>query len=749
MNETNHKSNFLSHLFSLDRPRPLWLERLFLAVIVVLAIVPPALIMADRWMHVLAPAILYDIWCTNQVLCSSPLPSYFLIIFACMILLTGLIFLQRKHVNVVNEEAHSPIVIAPVGSGQRRIGYGYIAFSLVGFAYIVGKSLITKSIPGWDLVYAWIGFVFGCLLISYSLEAFKADWKVNADFYLALLIGHLGIVGLMVGLYGKPDLLWSAIVLFVLAGVNLWRFRGRVPWIYWIALLALVGFCLEINGWQTAVVGDEYNFLLTAINMADRMNYRELGNYIFLSDNLGAKYPFFPSVIQAISMKFMGSENFGWRFSNVYLCALSVGFFYYFCRSFLAKKISLIAAFLFASSSYVMSFSKVGYDNLQALFALSLTLAMVAWTIRSQSKLAFASLGTALALCFYVYPAALYVVPLPLIFLFFYYSPFEKQRAVNWGIMFSVWLALIFPLMLQPGYWHGKVAGTLFNQPTLVQTASALINHFVSTLVYSLLSYLYIFNESHFITSSYVDPLTGAFFLIGLPVLVFQAKRQRFPLFILFTYFFFVFVVGTTHDRDFPPNTRMFLLIPIYALIAAWGISWAWEQIKSITTLSQRFSTIFISLFFILVFSLNLYQAYPLSHYRFANQSGFESLFLRVARQVSSIEKRSTKTFAVIVDEEWGVDGLLMLQKGYPELAYVKIEQIRIKMPPVPEEYAMMLRDRNTFVFFFAGMDQSWYKPLDEQMRKYSKEPCEITTSIGARRFTLYHDPDYLQACNP
>jgi hypothetical protein len=705
--------------------------------------------MAERWLQVLAPATFYDIWCTNQILCNSPLPSYFLIIFACMILLTGLIFIQRKCVNVVSEEVQSPLMIAPVGPGQRRIGYGYIAISLIGFVYIVVKSLSMQTIPGWDLVYAWLGFVFGSLFITLPLESLKATWKVNADFYLALLLAHLSLVGLMVGLYGKPDLLWSSILLFLLAGLNLWRFRTRMPLIFWITSLALAGFCLEINSWRTAVVGDEYNFLLTAIKMADRMNYSELGNYIFLSDNLGAKYPFFPSFIQAVFMKFLGSENFGWRFSNVYLCALSVGFFYYFCRSFLTKRVSLITAFLFASSSCIMSFSKIGYDNLQALFALSLTLAMAAWTIRSQTRLAFVCLGSALALCFYVYPAALYVVPLPLILLFFYYSPFDRQRAWNWGIMLTVWAALIFPLFLQPGYWQGKVAGTLFNQPALVQTVSAMIYHFVSTFIYSLLSFLYIFNESHYITSSYVDPLTGVFFLIGLPVLVFQARRQRFPLFILFTYFFFIFVVGTTHDRDFPPNTRMFLLIPIYALIAAWGVCWVWEQIKSFIPLTHRLSLVLIGVFVTLVAGLNLYQAYTLSNFRYAPRQSFESLFLRVAKQVGSIEKRSTKTFAVIVNDEWGVDGLLMLQQAYPELAYVKIEQIRINEPPVPDEYAVMLRDKNTVVFFFAGMDPSWYKPLDEQLRGFKKEPCEITTSTGDRRFTLYHDPALLQACNP
>jgi hypothetical protein len=396
-----------------------------------------------------------------------------------------------------------------------------------------------------------------------------------------------------------------------------------------------------------------------------------------------------------------------------------------------------------------MSFSKIGYDNLQALFAFSLSSAVSAWAIRSQSKLAFVSLGSVLALCFYVYPAALYVVPLPLIFLFLYYSPFDRQKASNWAIMLLVCVCMIFPLMLQPNYWLEKVAGTLFNQPALLRSLPVLINHFVTTFLYSLLSFLYIFNESHFVASSYVDPLTGSLILIGLPVLIFEARRQRFPLFVLFMFIYFVFVIGTTHDRDFPPNTRMFLLIPIYTLIAAWGCIWVWEHIGLIYEIKRWFSLVLIGLFFSLLIGLNLYQAYPLSHVRLTTDQSFETQFVRMAKEVNTIEKRSTKTFVVIDNEKWDIVGLGMLQQVYPEFAYIKIDQIKLLEPDIPDEYALLLKDRNTFIIFSAGLDQSWLNPLDKQLRAYNKKPCTIPTYSGNNHFTYFRDTSLMPDCYP
>lgn len=731
-----------------NQSSPPWLDKLILALIIILAIIPTGLVVADRWLEILDPKVFYNLWCASETLCSFKMPSYFLIIFACIVLLTGLIYIQRKRVPVVFEETYRRIVYTPLIIGQKRLGYVYIGISSIAFIAILINCLVTSTLPDWNLVYTWLVFIFGFMLITISLESIKSRFTEEADYNLALLLAHLSIIALMVGLYGKTDLLWSTAVLLLLALFNLWRYRRRIPPIYWIVSLALIGFCLQIDDWRTAVVGDEYNYLLTAIDMAEKWSYTTLGNHIFLA-NRNASYPFFPSLFHAITMKFLGEDNLGWRFSNAYLGAISVGFFYYFCRSFLSKRISLITAILFASSSYIMSFSKIGYDNLQALFAFTLSAAAGAWAIRSQTKLAFVCLGSALALCFYVFPAALYVVPLILIFLFLYYSPFDKHKVQNWGLMFTVWMAMIFPLLVQPSYWNGKIAGTLFNQPALVNSVPVLVNHFITTFVYSLFSFLYLFKESHFVASSYVDPLTGSLMLIGLPVLFFQAKRQRFPLFILFTFFYLVFVIGTTHDRATPPNTRMFLLIPIYTLIAAWGVVWVWDLIGSVKPVSQRSSHIIIGLFISLVVGLNLYQAYPLSHNRFVYQQSYEAVFIRAAKQISPIERHTVKTFVVIVDNTWGVNGLQMLQQAYPELAYIKIEQINISKPIIPDEFVPLLKARNTFIFFFAGMDQSWLKPLDEQIRGYSKKPCTLYSLFGFKPFVYYRDTSLQPTCSP
>jgi hypothetical protein len=724
-------------------------RKIMLVAVIILALIPPALVMADRWLGIIRTDVLNEIWCYYWYLCSSPVPSYFIIIFICLIALPFLIFALRNQTIAVIENTIQHGDLRAVSRTQSLVGLGYQVISTLGFIIIVVKCLSTKTIPGWELIYVWLGFMVGCLIETVAIESFQVFWKTNGEFWLALLIAHASIVGLMVGIYGKPDLLWSTIVLAVLAGANLWRFRQRVPCIFWIMSLAIAVFTIEINGWWTAAVGDEYIFHQQAWHMADRMSYQEVGRIVFSSDSLGGQYPYFSSFVQVIFMKFLGSESFGWRFSNIYLSSLAVGLFYYFCKTFISKHVSLIAAFLFAVSSCIMSFSKIGYDNLQSLFALTLVLAIAAWILKSGLKLAYVCLGSALALCFYVYPAALYAIPLPLILLVIYGFPRNREKISKWILMIFVCLSIIFPLMMQPGYWAAKVAGTLFNQPAILQTTSNLVTHFGQNLFYSFFSFLYVFAESHFITSSYVDPLSGASLLIGLIVLIIQARRQRFPLFILFTFIFFVFVIGTSHDRQYPPHTRMFLLIPIYMLIAAWGIAWVSGSIKQQFVLNNRI-VMFAPLVLALVLTvLNLYQAYPLSHYRFAHTEMIESLFVRLSERVQAAEPRTTKTYAVILDKNWSVDGFLMLQKVYPHLAWAQIKQVQISEPLLPDSSKPMLSDRDTIVIIMPWMNPEWVKTLDGQIRELGKESCDVLSYTGRRLTTLYHAPNLPQACFP
>ncbi len=146
---------------------------------------------------------------------------------------------------------------------------------------------------------------------------------------------------------------------------------------------------------------------------------------------------------------------------------------------------------------------------------------------------------------------------------------------------------------------------------------------------------------------------------------------------------------------------------------------------------------------------LNLYQAYPLSHYRYAHTQMIESLFIRLSENVQAAEPRTTKTYAVILDENWSVEGFQMMQKAYPHLAWAQIKQVQISEPVLPESSKPMLMDRDTIIIIMPWMDADWVKALDAPLRELGKEPCEVLSYTGKRLTTLYHAPNLPQACYP
>ena len=688
------------------RPELRALSILFITII--LAVVPPALVMADRWFGLLYPSVKRDVWCQLPDSLGTCLPPYFLIVFACAVGLLILMFFQRSEAVVV-ENSTIFLEIPLRGQAQNRVGLYFIIGSSAGFALIVFFSLPGHYYPGWSLVMLWLSFLAGCFLRAFNLKSTLAFCKRNSEFWISILLAHVSIIAILWGYFGQPQFFWATVVLLVLAIANLWRFRQRVPLIFWVVSLALIVYTININGWWTAIVGDEYVFYDFARQLSEKTSFLELGTVLFKADGAYGTHPYFSSLLQAIPMMFLGHENFSWRFSSLYICSLGVGLFYSFCKTFISKRLSLFAAFLLAVSSYIMSFGKIGYNNLQAFFAITLALAVTAWALRSRLPLAFACLGSSLALCFYVYPAALYVLPLPFLLLILYDPPLSRPAAWRWAIMIIVSVAMIYPLMLQPIYWQTKMAGTFLNRTDLLQSFSATLVHFVNNVIYAFFSFLYIPVESHFVVSSYLDPLTSVLFLIGFCLLLFQLRHQRFALFVMLALVFFLFSVGASHDRETPPNTRMFLFLPLYALIAVWGVAWIEQKIRQAFSSGAGISIVLMPILLIAITGLNLYQAYPLSHNRTRYESlqTFETLFIRLSQYVYMAEPSIPKNYAVIVNEASDIDGLLEFQKVYPHLVWAQFYPIGITEMTPPDSSLSLMTERNTIIILAPG----WTRP--------------------------------------
>lgn len=724
-----------------------YVEGLLLILIILAASLPPALVVADRWLGIIHPHILSSIWCRSDFLCKSMVPSYFLIIIGCTILLPILFIFLRNKTGVVIEKDTPRETLTSTDMAQARIGLAYQVVSIGFMLFFAAQSFFNQELPGWGMLYAWLGLITGALLSHVPIKPAIRWWEISGAKWMAILLAHGGLIGLLIGIYGKPDLVWAAVAMALLTGANLWRFRRDVPGIFWVMSLALVVFSMDINSWMTSVVGDEFSFHETAYRMSDILDYQELGKIIFRADGAHTSHTYVSSLLQVISMKFLGSENFGWRLSNPYQCSLAVGLFYYFCSTFISKKQSLVTAFLFSISSYIMAFSKIGYNNLQALFALTFVLATAAWIIRSGSRLSYVVLAYGLAYCFYAYPAALYAIPLPLILLIMYRPPRDMPTIKNWLWMISICLLMISPLLTQSEYWASKLTGTTLNQPSIFGSLVSVVTHFGSNFLFAFYSFLYTFAESHFIAASYVDPLTAVFFLIGICVAVFQSRGQRFPLFILFVYVYFLLVIGTSHDRQYPPHTRMFMIIPIYALIGMWGLCWLRDQFLQHWSIPGSISRILQISLAMLLIGLNLYQAYPLSQQRYANNQSIEMLFVRISQNIERIEPRQPKNYMIIADENWGVTGFLMIQKAYPHLAWAEMHEIQLSEPELPATSIPLLSERNTVIILMPWMEPEWVRKLETQIRDLDKVPCEVTMFGGSRLTTMFLSPDMSWAC--
>jgi 4-amino-4-deoxy-L-arabinose transferase-like glycosyltransferase len=736
----------LEHTNSIEK----LLSVLVLGAIVFFAAVPSWLVVRDRWLGDQAIALRYRAaWCRVGFLCQTALPAYFAFIFACFFGLLMLMLVQEKWPQAVLSSSFEPTSqpAARIGLTQRRISSVALLIATAGFAGVFLNGVIRHVVPGWDLVAVLLAFVFGRLLREWPIEDMANAWRRNVGPVVAVLLAQIALVVFLARTFSVTGFSWVVTFALLLAVVNLLRYYRRVSPIVWIVSLALVLYTFNINAWWFSVVGDEFTFFTVAREIAEKQSLSFIGSQLFIGQTVYGAHPYFSSLLQAIPMKLFGSHNLGWHLSSLYLSAVAVGLFYLFFKTFVSGRVALIAAFFLAVSHYIMAFGKIGYNNLQALFAMSLALCVAAWAMRTKRSIAFVMLGLACGLCFYVYPAALYALPVVGLLLLFYFPPASRLALRRWSVLAMSLFMLVFPLFLQPGYWQAKVAGTLLYNPQVVRSTSTIIAHFATNLAYSFFSFVYVPEESHFVTVSYLDPLTAVFAFIGIACLLRWGWRERFTKFLLVGFAVLLFLVGASHDRTFPPTTRMFLLLPWFALIAAFGLTWLVERGKQVG-LSRLPLAGLVAPVLVTVIGLNVYQAYTLSWQRMTGLQNVESLFLRLAMHVQDVVAEPPKTFIIVTDSQWGIGGLQMLQQVYsippsPE----QLKQVTVAGPSFSEADRSIIADRNALVIIQPRMDTLWRELLESSLEKLDKVPCGIKTTNGTLRFTLWHSPELARVC--
>jgi len=723
---------------------------LLIAATLLLAALPPWLVVWDRWLGrpLTSPAV-KQLWCKVAFLCDSALPPYFLLVFACFLGVLVLVWWNKYNpVVVLRESPVAPTVRADqrVSLGQSRLGRAMLLFSGMALAIIILRAASVGKVPGWELALALLTYLLGWLLLEISLADVLVAWRQNRDIFLSLVLGHLALVGFLANASSLDGASWLFPVLLALAFLNLLRHVRQVHPLFWIISLALVFCTLQINAWWFAVAGDEYAFFHVAKRILERESLAVVGTKLFHGLEVYGSHPYLSSLIQAVSMKLLGISNFGWRFSSIYLSAISIGMFFLFFRTFAPRDTALLASVFLGSSHYLMNFAKIGYNNLQALFAMSLALWATAWALKTKRQLAFAVLGLAIGFCFYVYPAALYVIPIPGLFLLVYAPPRSRRAVSGWVILIVSALLCMFPLFLQPDYWHSKLTGTFLGSLDSVQQVGTAPGDFASSLLHASWSFVYATRESHFVAASHVDPLSAALVIVGLAYLLKLVPKTRPALLLILSFAVLLVLAGASHGARLPPTTRMFLLLPWLALFAAVGLTWIQEQIRRLLGKQWPMAS-FTLVVLTVVIGLNLYQAYSLSPLRMERYQNEVTLYLRMAMQAQQ-QSDTLPTFVFITDPTWSPQGISdNLHPVYFPVSPPQLVSVIVTDMNIPDAARPLISDPNSVVVIKPWLEEGWKAALEASLRSLGKSPCDIKTLTGRVRFQLWHSGGWTALC--
>ncbi len=252
---------------------------------------------------------------------------------------------------------------------------------------------------------------------------------------------------------------------------------------------------------------------------------------------------------------------------------------------------------------------------------------------------------------------------------------------------------------------------------------------FASQLVYSLFSYLYIISETHFVTSSHMDPVSAIWIPIGMAWLVTLLKRSKFALFWILSFGVMWLLAGASHGRLFPPNTRMFMLLPWWCSFTAFGIIWLADWIKQKTG-SPKFYKAFLVCLLILISATNLIQAYWLSSRRYTGTQSLEILFLRLSQKVDHDPAGEKPFYLFVTNDKWGIDGIRLIQNLYHS-PQTTVQLGRMIMPgdALYTGQRIIIHSENTIVIPQPWMALKDLEALSQVMAEAGKTACNIQTA--------------------
>ncbi len=397
--------------------------------------------------------------------------------------------------------------------------------------------------PPWPaLAFAALAVVlFAYLLLNLEKQRYK-EW------YPYLLVASVVAFGFFWGLKGRLRIRFS---------------RPRWATFFEVAAVAVVAATFmalllhDLTSWYYSANGDEYSFF-TAANEIGHGVTRNL----FSQTGVYGNHPWLTSAYQAMVMKVLGFNQFGWKMTSVLSALAVIPPLYLLVRMFFGVRTGLLSIAFFAASHYILNFAHFGYDNLFPLFPTVLALYLVVLGLRKGNTLALFGAGCAAGLGFYTfYSSRAAIVIIALYLLTFGRRGVRPQVVLSIGAGFLLLVAPIFAvnkLDVIRAMSDQSVVG--YDKSFVGEiTTRFRINAPLQTLA---------FNVSHAPIGSLLDPITAVLAVLGL---FYAFLRIRNPGCRLLAIWFLtgIVVTGMFYPKPDVAVTRLMFMVPVMAVFAA------------------------------------------------------------------------------------------------------------------------------------------------------------------------------------
>ncbi|NOH03471.1 MAG: hypothetical protein HND47_16675 [Chloroflexi bacterium] len=372
--------------------------------------------------------------------------------------------------------------------------------------------------------------------------------------------------------------------------------RTDAAWMAVLFALAVVVASYLLNDLPAGWIADELPFWKLARDIALGLKEPPLFDVGVFT------FPAASSYLQAWIMRWAGVDFWGWRFASVLPAAGTVIPLYLLTRELFDRRAAIAAGMMMSVNPYFLSFARLGYNNSQVLFPVTLCLYLLTIGIRRNNRFYLWLAGLTAGLGFYTYFAAwLGLVVLVMVFICLI-APSRNKRGklILPGIVLAGALLALLPRILYVGsgdlavslgykIWETGPVNTfygryLFGDERIAQAHVFKINDVevfydlrlygilllrgivrTAAVLFDLIGY-----DDHQIFTGLTGIGSSLFFILGMGVALANSRRLEYliPSVWFLAGFFFLGVIASIPPRP----THMVALIPVFAMISAIGL---------------------------------------------------------------------------------------------------------------------------------------------------------------------------------